>query len=155
TPFLLTDILGLIFFLYLGGTFTSPFVFILDDIIAEIYGYKITRHVILSGFAMQTLFALICQLVVIAPYPSFFQEHAAAYTYILGLFLLKINLSGFAAYVIANLVNSYILTRLKVMLKGKRFWLRSIGSSAFSEALYSFIAIAFMEFHSLPLHEIL
>ena len=27
----------------LGGTLTSPFTFILDDIVAEIYGYKITR----------------------------------------------------------------------------------------------------------------
>lgn len=34
----------------LGGTFTSPLVFILDDIIAEIYGYKITRSVILTGY---------------------------------------------------------------------------------------------------------
>ena len=46
----------------LGGTFTSPFVFILDDIIAEIYGYKITRAVILTGFFSQTLFIIIAIL---------------------------------------------------------------------------------------------
>ncbi|MDF1678055.1 MAG: putative molybdenum carrier protein [Legionellaceae bacterium] len=32
----------------LGGTFTSPLVFILDDIITEIYGYKIARSVIIT-----------------------------------------------------------------------------------------------------------
>ena len=37
-------------FFLLGGVFVSPFLFVLDDIIAEIFGYKITRMVILSGF---------------------------------------------------------------------------------------------------------
>ena len=141
-------------FFVLGGTLTSPFVFILDDIIAEIYGYRVTRCVILAGYAAQTLFVLICQLVIMAPYPSIFKE-SGAYSYILGSSLLRIDLSGFAAYIIANLINSYIITRWKVLLKGRHFWLRSIGSSLFSEALYSFLAILMMEMKSIPFHDIL
>jgi len=141
-------------FFVLGGSFTSPLVFLLDDIIAEIYGYKITRSVILTGFLAQTLFVLICQLVLLAPHPTFFKEQHS-YDYVLGLSLLRINISGFIAYIIANLANSYILTRWKVLLKGKYFWLRSLGSSTFSEALYSFIAILMMELSSIPLHSIL
>lgn len=137
----------------LGGTFTSPFIFILDDIIAEIYGYKITRNVIWCGFAAQTLFALISLAVVSAPHPAFFKEEAAYFS-IFGPALLRIDLSGFFAYIVANLVNSYILTRWKVLLKGKHFWLRSIGSSTFSEALYSFLAILLMELRSIPLDNI-
>jgi len=138
----------------LGGTLTSPFVFILDDIVAEVYGYKITRFMIISGFVAQTLFALICQLAVMAPHPGFFKE-TAAYTYILGPTLLRIDISGFVAYITANLINSYILTRWKVLLKGRKFWLRSLGSSTFSEALYSFMAILLMEIKSIPLHNVL
>src|SRR3989338_2501580 len=96
-------------FFILGGTLTSPFVFILDDIIAEIYGYKITRTVILCGFVAQTLFALICQIVILTPHPSFFKEQVA-YAHILGPSLLRIDISGFFAYIVANLANSYILT---------------------------------------------
>lgn len=140
-------------FFILGGTLTSPFIFILDDIIAEIYGYKITRCVILSGFAAQTLFTLICQFIVVAPAPSHFKE-SAAYISILGPTLLRINFSGFIAYIIANLINSYIITRWKILLKGKKFWLRSLFSSTFSEALYSFIAILMMELYSIPLHDV-
>ncbi len=136
-------------FFLLGGVFVSPFLFILDDIIAEIYGYKITRTVILSGFACQTFFALAAQLVIIAPYPSFFTE-AHSYNYILGHTLLRIDISGFIAYIIANLVNSYLITRWKVLVKGRRFWLRSIGSSTFSEALYSLIAVVMIEINSIP-----
>lgn len=138
----------------LGGTFTSPFVFILDDIIAEIYGYRITQSVILSGFAAQTLFALICLIAVASPHPTFFKEQSA-YVHILGPSLLRIDISGFAAYIIANLVNSYIITRWKILLKGRHFWLRSLGSSTFSEALYSFLAIMMMEINSIPLHNVL
>lgn len=138
----------------LGGTFTSPLIFILDDIIAEIYGYKITQFVILSGFAAQTLFVLVCQLALLAPYPSFF-NHQSAYSYILGSSLLRIDISGFASYIIANLINSYILTRWKILLKGRKFWLRSLGSSIFSEALYSFMAILMMEIASIPMKDVL
>lgn len=138
----------------LGGSFTSPLIFLLDDIIAEIYGYKITQSVILTGFLAQTFFVLVCQLVLFAPFPSFFKEQNS-YNYILGLSLFKINISGFIAYIFANLANSYVLTRWKVLLKGKYFWLRSLGSSTFSEALYSFIAILMMELSEIPLHSIL
>lgn len=138
----------------LGGTFTSPLMFILDDIIAEIYGYKIARSVIVTGFLAQTFFVLICQIVLLTPSPSFFQ-HQESYNYVLGLSLFRINISGFIAYIFANLANSYILTRWKVLLKGRHFWLRSIGSSIFSEILYSFVAILMMQFASIPLTDIL
>lgn len=141
-------------FFILGGTLTSPFVFILDDIVAEIYGYKITCFMIISGFASQTVFVLICQLAVIAPHPIFF-THQSDYAYILGQSLLRIDLSGFFAYIAANLINSYILSRWKVLLKGKKFWLRSLGSSAFSEALYSIIAILLMEMNAIPMSNIM
>ena len=141
-------------FFILGGTFISPIIFILDDIIAEIYGYKITQSVVLSGFAAQTFFALICQLVILAPYPSLFKE-ANAYTYILGPSLLRIDLGGFVGYIIANLLNTYILTRWKILLRGRHFWLRSLGSSVFSEALYSCIAIVMIEINSVPTKNLL
>lgn len=146
--------IGVDAFFVLGGTFTSPFTFILDDIIAEIYGYRITQSVVLSGFAAQTIFALICFFAVLTPHPSFFKEQTA-YAYILGPSLLRIDISGFAAYIIANLVNSYIITRWKILLKGRHFWLRSLGSSTFSEALYSFLAIIMMEINSIPMHYVL
>lgn len=138
----------------LGGTFTSPLIFIFDDIITEIYGYKIARSVILTGFIAQSFFVIVCQLVLMTPSPSFFNAQDA-YNYVLGSSLVRINISGFIAYIVANLTNSYVLSRWKILLKGRYFWLRSLGSSTFSEALYSFIAIIMMEISSIPLNNIL
>jgi queuosine precursor transporter len=137
----------------LGGTFTSPFIFILDDIVAEIYGYKTARSMIIYAFLAQTVFILICQIILITPYPTFFHEQGS-YNYILGPQLLRINISGFIAFITANLLNSYILSRWKILLKGRKFWLRSIGSSIFAEALYSLLAIMLMELHSIPFKDI-
>ncbi len=135
-------------FFLLGGVFIAPFLFILDDIIAEIYGYKLTRVVILSGYASQTLFVLAAQLVLTAPHPSFFTE-SHSYDNVLGSSLIRIDLSSFVAYFVANLLNSYILTKWKVLTKGRYFWLRSIGSSTFAELIYSLIAVVLIEFGSI------
>lgn len=140
-------------FFILGGTLTSPFIFIIDGIIAEIYGYEIARCLILSGFAAQTLFVVICQFILITPYPFHLKEFGS-YVQILGPSLLRINISSFVAYIVANLVNAYIISKWKILLKGKKFWLRSLCSSIFSEALYSFIAILMMELNTLSLHDI-
>ena len=83
-----------------------------------------------------------------------YQEEGVVYKYILGAPLLRIDLSGFIAYITANLLNSYILTRWKILLKGRKFWLRSVGSSAFSEAFYSLVTILMIEINSISLKNI-
>lgn len=141
-------------FFVLGGTLTSPLVFLIDNIIAEIYGFKITRSIIFFSLIVQTIFVILCQLVIQSPAPDFFHENNF-YTKLLGGDLIRIHLSNCVAYVFAILINTKILTQWKVLLKGKKFWLRSIGSNTISEALYSLIAIILMEFQAIPLSQIL
>src|SRR5438445_10161343 len=58
----------------LGGTLTSPLIFILGDIVAEIFGYKVAKQMIWCGFSCQAIFAIVCGLVARAPYPVFFKD---------------------------------------------------------------------------------
>jgi uncharacterized integral membrane protein (TIGR00697 family) len=136
----------------LGGTFTSPIFFLLSDIIAEIFGYKIARQVILIGFICQTLFTILCQLIIRAPYPDFWKDQST-YSLIFGP-LLWINISSFLAFIISSFINVKIITRWKVLLQGRYFWLRSLGASTISEAFYSLIAIIMMEAGTLPLSNV-
>lgn len=138
----------------LGGTLTSPFVFLIDNIIAEIYGFEITKNIILCSIVAQTIFVFLCQIILNLPHPDFFTNHYE-FEHILGWSLVRIHASGCIAYLAAILFNTKVLTRWKVLLKGERFWLRSLGSCAISEALYSFIAILLMEIQSIPLSNIL
>ncbi len=138
----------------LGGTFTSPFVFLLDNIIAEIYGFNITRSIILSALATQSLFVLLCQLAIHAPYPHFLYNQQA-YELLLGMPLVRIHLSTSLAYLLAILLNTKILTQWKVLLHGKKFWFRSLCTCTLSELFYSVIAIILMELQAIPVSYIL
>jgi len=136
----------------LGGTLTSPLIFILGDIVAEIFGYKVAKQIIWFGFICQTIFSIICVLVVRSPYPAFFKDYYA-YALIFGP-LLYIVMSSFIAFIVSSLINIYAITRWKVLWQGEYFWLRSLGSSTIAEALYSVIAILMMEIGSIPLASI-
>jgi uncharacterized integral membrane protein (TIGR00697 family) len=133
----------------LGGTFTSPLVFLIDNVIAEIYGFNVTRSIIICGIAVQSLFVILCQIVICSPGPSFLTNNSA-YDQILGWPLLRIHFSGCFAYLFAILLNTKILTQWKILLKGRKYWLRSLGSCTISELLYSFVAILLMEAQSIP-----
>lgn len=136
----------------LGGTLTSPIVFIIGDIVAEIFGYKVARQMIWWGFVCQLIFSIICGLVVRAPYPSFFKD-AHIYLFVFEP-LLFIVISSFIAFIVSSLVNVYAISKWKVLLKGKYFWLRSLGSSTIAEGIYSALAILMMELGSLSISKI-
>lgn len=133
----------------LGGTLTSPLIFILGDIVAEIFGYKVAKQMTWCGFACQAIFAIVCGVVARAPYPVFFKDYYS-YSLVFGQLLFVI-MSSFIAFIISGLININIITRWKVLLQGRYFWLRSLGSSTIAEALYSAIAILMMEIGSIPL----
>lgn len=137
----------------LGGSFTSPLTFILGDIIAELFGYRITKHIIWCGFACQTFFVIVCKIVVNVPSPDFWQDQAA-YSLIFDQ-LLYINMSTFVAFIISSLINAQLLTKWKILVGGRYFWLRSLGSSTFAEAIYSAIAIIMMEISLVPLGDVI
>ncbi len=136
-----------------GGAFISPFLFILGDIIAEIFGYKIARSIIWFAFICQTLFAILCEIVIATPSPSNWHEKHA-YTYVFGS-IFRIDISGFVAFFTSNLMNILIITRWKIIVRGRLFWLRSLGSSTIAEACYSTIAILMIGFGNLPVYTML
>jgi uncharacterized integral membrane protein (TIGR00697 family) len=136
----------------LGGTLTSPLIFILGDIIAEIFGYKVVKQLIWCGFFSQTLFAIASELVIHAPYPPFFKDQNAFSSVFESL--LYIDISSFVAFMIGGILNAYAITRWKILLNGRHFWLRSLGASTVSEAVYSLLAILMMELGSIPLENI-
>lgn len=130
----------------LGGAFVSPLLFILGDIIAELYGFKLSKRIIWSAFACQFIFVIAIKCVMLSPAPGIWHGQDA-FNFVFGS-LLRINISSFLAFVFATLLNAYILTRWKELVHGKYFWLRSLGSSTFAEALYSAFAIIMIEFNN-------
>ncbi len=120
-----------------------PISYILGDVLTEVYGYRAARRVIWLGFACN-LFAVAAIWVGGLLPPAGFWQGQEAYETILGL-APRILLASFAAYLVGEFANAYVLARMKVAMGGRHLWMRTIGSTLVGQGLDSavFITIAF------------
>ena len=125
-----------------GGLFLFPLVYIAGDILTEVYGFKAAKRVIYTGFAIGVLAASTYWLVQIAP-PADSWENQAAFESILG-FVPQIVVASVLAFLTGQLINSYVLVKIKEKTHEKKLWLRLIGSTAAGELadtiVFTFIA---------------
>jgi hypothetical protein len=123
-----------------GGTFIyflSPLVL---DVTAEVYGYKVARQMLWLGFGAIVFFSVVVGLGIIAPTPPFWQHTAAAYYTALHS-LTRSTVAGLIASMLGQFVNIYLISKWKILLSGRHFWLRSVGSSLIGDALTVTLAI--------------
>ncbi|OGT43662.1 MAG: hypothetical protein A3F42_02225 [Gammaproteobacteria bacterium RIFCSPHIGHO2_12_FULL_37_34] len=111
-----------------GPPFIFPLSYSIGDIIAEVYGYSLARRIIWLTLAFQFLYAILVTLVLKLPHPDFWTMQSA-YDQVFGN-LIRFVCAGFLSVVISHFVNIYIFSKWKILLRGKHFWLRSVGASA-------------------------
>jgi len=124
-----------------SATFIISLTFFLGDIITEVYGYQCGRQVIWSGTICLLCLAGICFLSKNLPTLSKYAEYAHAYDILLSL-LLRASIANAFAIAIGSFFNIYFLSKWKMLVKGKYFWLRSLGSSAIGESLYTIFVVS-------------
>ncbi|MDB5185695.1 MAG: hypothetical protein JWL85_218 [Candidatus Saccharibacteria bacterium] len=127
-----------------GGTILFPLAYILGDAITEVYGFRKARRVIWLGFGALLMMVVTLGAIQYMPAATGW-DGQVAYERIAGV-VPRIALASMAAYLVGEFVNSILLAKLKVSMKGKRFWLRSLGSSVVGQGLdtviFSLIAFA-------------
>ena len=126
-----------------GGAFLFPLVYIVGDVLAEVYGWKAARRAILLGFAMSILAAITFFLVQMSP-PADGWENQAAFEAVLG-FVPRIVLASVLGFVVGQLLNAYVLVWIKERTKEHKLWARLLGSTVigqFADTLV-FCTIAF------------
>jgi len=127
-----------------GGTLLFPLVYVLGDVLTEVYGFKTARRVIWTGFAAMALAAAFFFLLGIMPPESYWESEtgSAAYNAVLGgMSYGGIVLASLSAYLVGELSNAAILSKLKVRMKGRMLWVRTIGSSLIGEGLDTLIFV--------------
>jgi uncharacterized integral membrane protein (TIGR00697 family) len=127
-----------------AGNILFPLAYLLGDVLTEVYGFRAARRVILLGFACNLLAVAAIQLALRLPEAEFWAENQDAYETILGT-TWRIFVASLCAYLVGELTNSYVLSRMKVLTGGRFLWSRTIGSSAVGQGLDSiiFVTIAF------------
>ncbi len=127
-----------------GAVILFPLAYIFGDILTEVYGYKRARMVIWTGFACNILMVGVFYLVMAIPSPGFFEAEGAFAT-VLGM-TPRIVLASLIAYLVGEFSNAAILSRMKILTRGKWLWTRTIGSTLVGEGLDTiiFITICFI-----------
>ena len=134
------------------GVVIFPVIYIVNDVLAEIYGYEKARKVILLGFFMN-LVAVICyQITILLPAPAFF-ENSEAFSIVLGS-TFRLLVASFAAYLAGSLVNAKVMVYLKKWDENKLFF-RCIVSTLFGEGLDAIVFIFIGFLGTMPLEALL
>lgn len=123
-----------------------PLWFVTGDVIAEIYGYNISKQIIWAALIFQFVFVCICTIFVNLPSPAYWVQQNA-YNQIFNN-LPRVVVSSFIAIVSSAFLNAYAVSKWKILLNGKLFWLRSLGASIIGEATFVIIALS-LEFTGL------
>ena len=133
-----------------AGVLIFPLAYIINDVIAEVWGYAKARLIIWAGFGVNVLAALFFMLAIRFPAAPFYEAQAAFQT-ILGSSV-RIVFASLMAYIVGSFLNAYIMSKFKLMTKGKSFSLRAIVSTLAGEGADSviFISIAFAGIFPLP-----
>jgi uncharacterized integral membrane protein (TIGR00697 family) len=118
-----------------------PVAYIFGDILTEVYGFKRSRLIIWTGFACNLLMAAVFMLVVILPHPDFWQSQNA-YQVVLGM-TPRIVAASLIGYFLGEFVNSAVLSKMKLLTKGKWLFTRTIGSTIVGEGIYNVYADPF------------
>jgi queuosine precursor transporter len=130
-------------FVFDGGTLLFPLSYIFGDILTEVYGYKESRKVIWTGLAALVVMSLNIWIIGALPAdPSWRLQKS--YDDILAQ-VPRIALASVVGYFAGEYSNSVVLSRMKVLTKGKWLWTRTIGSTLVGEMADTllFVTIAF------------
>ena len=127
-----------------AGNVLFPLAYLLGDVLTEVYGFRAARRVILLGFACNVLAVAAIQLAIVLPAADFWSENQEAYKTVLGT-TWRIFAASLCAYLVGELTNAFVLSRMKVATGGRFLWTRTIGSSLVGQGLDSaiFVTIAF------------
>jgi queuosine precursor transporter len=124
-------------FVFSVGAIAYPFVYIFADIFTEVYGYRVTRKIVWTGFACMLLAATLTSIYSYVPNPSFAYNEA----FNLIFRAAPIVAIGFiVAFFAGELTNSYVVAKMKLWTKGKFIGLRLVLSTLFGQTVDNTIA---------------
>ena len=135
-----------------GGFLVFPLTYVIGDVLSEVYGLKAAGRAILVGFVMQALAVTAFWVTVHLPAAPGYENQEALETMV-GSFT-QLAIAGLVAFLIGQLVNAYVVVRIKQRTKENHLWARLLGSTVlgqFADTLvFCAIAAPVIGFGNLP-----
>ena len=120
-----------------AGLIVFPISYIINDCIAEVWGFKKARLIIWSGFASNFLVIGFAQLAVMLPAAPFW-EGEEGFNFVFGM-APRIAIASLIAFLVGSFLNAYVMSKMKVASGGKNFSVRAILSTIVGETADSLI----------------
>ena len=120
-----------------AGLLVFPISYIINDCIAEVWGFKKARLIIWSGFAMN-FFVVALGLIAVAIPAAPFWEGEEHFDFVFGM-APRIVIASLTAFLVGSFLNAYVMSKMKVASGGKNFSLRAILSTIVGETADSLI----------------
>lgn len=127
-----------------AGIIFFPLTYVFDNILTEVYGFKISRRIIWMALIANTIIFLGTWLTIYLEPSPFWHEQQAYSTVYHATF--RVFIASTISYFFGEFTNSIILAKLKVMLLGKYLWLRALSSTMIGVGIDTilFMHIAFL-----------
>lgn len=123
-----------------GGFFLFPLAYVLGDVVSEVWGFRAARRSILAAFAAGA-FASACFWVIILLPAAPFYEGQEQFAQVLGPVPLIV-LGSLLGFLVGQLLNAFVLVRLKTRTGGRHLWVRLLGSTLVGELVDTVIFCA-------------
>ena len=126
-----------------AGLLVFPISYIINDCIAEVWGFKKARLIIWSGFAMN-FFVVALGLIAVAIPAAPFWEGEEHFNFVFGM-APRIVAASLMAFLVGSFLNAYVMSKMKVASQGRNFSARAIWSTVVGETADSllFFPVAF------------
>lgn len=120
-----------------AGLLVFPISYIINDCIAEVWGFKKARLIIWSGFAMN-FFVVALGLIAVAIPAAPFWEGEEHFDFVFGM-APRIVAASLMAFLVGSFLNAYVMSKMKIASQGKNFSARAIWSTVVGETADSLI----------------
>ena len=120
-----------------AGLLVFPISYIINDCIAEVWGFRKARLIIWSGFVMN-FFVVTLGLIAVSLPAAPFWEGEEHFNFVFGM-APRIVAASLMAFLVGSFLNAYVMSRMKIASRGRNFSVRAIWSTVVGETADSLI----------------
>lgn len=136
-----------------AGLIVFPVSYIINDCIAEVWGFRKARLIIWMGFLMNFFVVALGQIAIAIPAATFW-EGEEAFDFVFGM-APRIAAASLTAFLVGSFINAYVMSRMKVASQGRHFSARAILSTVAGESADSLIFFPLAFGGLMPVNELM
>ena len=136
-----------------AGLIVFPVSYIINDCIAEVWGFRKARLIIWMGFLMNFFVVALGQIAIAIPAATFW-EGEEAFDFVFGM-APRIAAASLTAFLVGSFISAYVMSRMKVASQGRHFSARAILSTVAGESADSLIFFPLAFGGLMPVNELM